>query len=91
MMMENLPFNQVDLSHNEVIREFSQDTDSGEFTWHRDREDRRVKSLVPTDWKVQLDNQLPVSLNEEIFIPMGVWHRVIKGTGDLRVKVIKLG
>ena len=65
-------------------------TDSGEFTWHRDREDRIVESIEQTDWLVQLDNELPKSLNEKIFIPMGVWHRVIKGSGDLKIKLKKL-
>ena len=78
--MQNLPFNQIEIEENEVIREFSESTDSGEFTWHRDREDRIVWSIHPTDWKVQLDNELPKSLDQEVFIPMGVWHRVIKGT-----------
>jgi hypothetical protein len=36
-----------------------------------------------------LENQLPKSLNSKIFIPMGVWHRVIKGTGDLKIVLIK--
>lgn len=84
-----LPFQETKLSDNEFIRVFSQDTDSGEFTWHRDREDRIVKSIGETDWLVQIDNELPKSLNDEIFIPMGVYHRVIKGTGDLKIKLIK--
>lgn len=86
----SLPFVETKISENEFIRVFSRDTDVGEFYWHRDREDRRVVSTKPTDWKVQLDNELPKSLNEEVFIPMGLWHRVIKGTGDLEVKVIKI-
>jgi hypothetical protein len=39
---------------------------------------------------VQLDNQLPVPLTETIFIPKEMYHRVIKGTGDLTVKIKKL-
>jgi len=85
-----LPFKETKISENEFIRVFSQETDEGEFYWHRDREDRRVVSTKPTDWMVQLDNELPKTLNEEIYIPMGMWHRVIKGTGDLEVKVIKI-
>ena len=33
-----LPFQETKLSDNEFIREFKQDTDSGEFMWHRDYE-----------------------------------------------------
>lgn len=89
MIME-LPFQEQQVSQKDFIRKFSQDTDSGEFTWHRDREDRIVEATHETDWLVQIDNQLPQSLNSEIFIPKGVYHRVIKGTGDLVIKVQKL-
>jgi hypothetical protein len=58
--------------------------------WHRDREDRIISPLAPTDWKFQMDNELPVPLEGEIFIPKGVFHRVIKGTGDLKIKLVKL-
>lgn len=85
-----LPFQEQPLGENNFIRKFSQITDSGEFTWHRDREDRIVEATHQTDWLVQIDNQLPQSLNQEVFIPKGVYHRVIKGTGDLEIKVQKL-
>jgi hypothetical protein len=85
-----LPFKEEIVSDNVFIREFKQDTDSGEFIWHRDREDRIIESIGETDWLIQIDNELPKSLNEKVFIPMGVYHRVIKGTGDLKIKLIKL-
>ena len=85
-----LPFKETKISDNTFIREFSQDTDSGEMTWHRDRESRIIESIGDTDWGIQLDNQLPIKIEGEVFIPMGVYHRLIKGTGDLKVKVIKL-
>ena len=41
-----------------------------------------------TNWKFQLDNQLPVSLYEsKLFISKGTYHRLIKGTGDLVIKI----
>lgn len=85
-----LPFEENKLEENTFIREFKQDTDSGHYMWHRDREDRIVESIDETDWTIQIDNELPKSLNVKVFIPMGVYHRVIKGTGDLRIKLIKL-
>jgi|688.fasta_scaffold934043_2 hypothetical protein len=84
-----LPFKESSLEENTFIRIFEQNSDSGDFTWHRDREDREIESIGITDWKIQLENQLPKSLNSKIFIPMGVWHRVIKGTGDLKIVLIK--
>jgi hypothetical protein len=85
----SLPFQETKLEDNTFIREFKQDTDSGEFTWHRDREDRIIESLEETDWLIQLDDELPKKIEGEVFIPMGVYHRVIKGTGDLKIKLIK--
>ena len=84
-----LPFQETKLSDNEFIRVFEQDTDSGEYSWHRDRENRIIESIGETDWMVQIDNELPKQIRGEVFIPMGVYHRVIKGTGDLKIKLIK--
>jgi hypothetical protein len=83
-----LPFQETKLSDNEFIRVFNQNTDSGEYMWHRDREDRIVESIGETDWMIQIDNELPKVISK-VFIPMGVYHRVIKGTGDLKIKLIK--
>ena len=84
-----LPFQETKISDNTFIREFSQDTDSGEIMWHRDFESRIIESIGDTDWGIQLDNQLPMKIEGEVFIPMGVYHRLIKGTGDLKIKLIK--
>ena len=72
------------------VRKFSDNVENSELVWHRDKEDRIVESVGHTDWTVQLDNQLPVPLTETIFIPKEMYHRVIKGTGDLTVKIKKL-
>ena len=84
-----LPFKEEILSDNIFIRVFSQDTESGDFMWHRDFEDRIIESIVDTDWQVQLDDELPKVIEGEVFIPMGVYHRVIKGTGDLKIRLQK--
>jgi hypothetical protein len=86
----SLPFKETKLSDNEFIREFKQDTDSGEFMWHRDREDRIIESIDKTDWLIQIDNELPKQIKGEVFIPMGIYHRLIKGTDDLKIKLKKL-
>ena len=72
-----------------VVREFSNNTPAFEFVWHRDKEDRIVEPMHDTDWKFQLDN-LPPSQFSRIFIPKGVYHRLIKGTGKLKVKMYKI-
>ena len=74
-----------------VIREFSDNTPALEFVWHRDKEDRIVQALHTTDWQFQLDNEFPQRLSEnKLFIPKETYHRLIKGTGDLKVKIFKL-
>ena len=71
------------------IRFFSKDIDEQELVWHRDLEDRIIEPLHETDWKFQYDNNTPESL-KRLFIRKGVYHRLIKGSEDLKLKVIKL-
>jgi len=78
------------LEEDFILRKFSSDIDPIELMWHRDNEDRIIESIGVTDWKVQLDNTLPVLIKGQIFIPRGVWHRAIKGTGNLKLKIYKL-
>ena len=70
-------------------RTFYQDVDNDELVWHRDREDREVQVIGETDWMFQFDDELPFQMEGKIFIPMGVYHRVIKGSGDLKLKIKK--
>lgn len=72
------------------VRKFSESVGDSELVWHRDKEDRIVESVGDTDWMIQIDNNLPKPLTERTLIPKGVYHRVIKGSGDLTVKVKKL-
>lgn len=83
-----LPFDEVDID-NKKIRIFSESTDSDEFKWHRDMEDRKVTILDGEGWSIQFDNNLPQILivGQEIIIPEGVYHRVIKGKGELKVSI----
>jgi hypothetical protein len=84
------PYNDLEVTDTHVIREFDQDIDPIELMWHRDQEDRIVESIGSTDWQIQMDNNLPVSLNNSIFISKYVWHRVIKGSNTLKLKIAKL-
>jgi len=85
----NLPFVEKFLGNNQYIREFSTKVDNRELEWHIDREDRTVEVVENTDWQFQLDNNLPQLLKETIFIPKETYHRVIKGTGNLKVRITK--
>ena len=81
------PYIDIERTDSYIIREFNENIDPIELLWHRDDEDRTVEIIGETDWKLQLDNQLPTSINSPIFIKKHEWHRVIKGTGTLRLKI----
>jgi hypothetical protein len=88
--LSKLPFNEDIKNESESIRIFKTDTKEEHLVWHRDREDRIIESLEETDWLIQIDNELPKEIRGEVFIPMGVYHRLIKGKGDLKIKLQKL-
>jgi hypothetical protein len=72
------------------IREFDPSvTESEEYVWHRDHNDRRVVILDGDGWQFQFDNELPIFINknEELFIPKMVYHRIIPGKNKLRIKI----
>ena len=72
-----------------ILREFSEDMDSRELVWHRDRKDRVVIPEQCDGWMLQLDNEPPVELekNRAIFIKAETFHRLHKGNGKLVVKI----
>jgi len=88
MMKNKLPFIQKE-HNNTKIRTFDSNVDEHELKWHRDRENRLVEVLESDNWKVQLDNELPITLEvgKSYLIPEGTYHRVIKGNGDLKVSI----
>jgi hypothetical protein len=80
---------EMPFSQDGDVRTFSQDVDPDELKWHRDEEDRTVTPLNCNDWMFQRDDQLPEPMDKEITISRGEWHRVIKGTTDLVVRIKK--
>lgn len=86
-----LPFTEI-LDDGYHIRTFKSDLTEMDLKWHFDEEDRIVVCTEDTDWMFQMDDQLPTKIvrNTPIFIPEGEYHRIIKGTGDLTVKVKKI-
>jgi hypothetical protein len=83
-----LPFDQKE-KNGIKTRLFKENINSGELKWHFDKQDRKVKVVKSNNWMLQMDNDTPKILKEgqTIFIPKGVYHRVIKGSGDLIVKI----
>jgi len=81
------PYTDLEITNKYIIREFGENIDPIELMWHRDDEDRTIEIIGETDWAIQLDDSLPTSLNDRIFIKRHEWHRVIKGTGNLTLKI----
>ena len=83
-----MPFKQKKVG-NILIREFSQSVDSLELAWHRDKKDRFVRVAKGKDWKLQIENCLPIDLLSKkiYFIPKNTYHRIIKGRTDLVVEI----
>lgn len=83
------PYRDLEVTEDYTLREFSDSVDPIELLWHRDNEDRTIEIVGETDWAIQLENKLPTSLNDRIFIPKHQWHRVVKGTEKLLLKIYK--
>ena len=83
------PYTDLEVTDSYIIREFTENIDPIELMWHRDNEDRTLEVIGETDWMIQLDNSLPILLKGNIFIPRHEWHRAIKGTGTLKLKIYK--
>ena len=84
----DLPFSQQKFE-NHLIRIFSKDVKTDELKWHFDNENRKVTILEGNDWQFQMDDDLPVILKvgDEIKIPKGIYHRIKRGSNDLKIKI----
>ncbi len=84
----DLPFSQAKFE-NYWIRVFSKDVETDELKWHFDNENRKVTILEGNDWQFQMDNDLPVTLKsgDVIKIPKGIYHRIKRGSNDLKIKI----
>lgn len=73
------------------IREFSENVDSNELVWHRDKKSRVIIPIQCEGWFFQKDNEPPEELipNVSIFIEAERYHRIIKGSGPLILKILE--
>lgn len=83
------PYNDLGLETNIMLREFQHDVDDSKLVWHRDRSDREITVLSGYNWKLQMDDNLPKELKHgRIYhIKKMVYHRLIKGSGKLLLKI----
>mgnify|MGYP000406547746 FL=1 len=84
----DFPFEQIE-KEGKLIRTFSTDVDSEELMWHQDLKDRNVTVIEGNGWLFQMENELPIKLEDakQIFIPKLAWHRVLKGNDRLIVEI----
>jgi hypothetical protein len=84
----DFPFRQY-IKEDKMIRVFTPDVPADELKWHQDLRDRKVTIVEDGGWEFQIENELPIKLSDakQISIPKFVWHRVIKGTGNLIVEI----
>ena len=84
------PYIDETISETEWIRTFDPDvTESEEYVWHRDHNDRIVTVIEGEGWKFQFDNELPYIINKGdiIQIPKMVYHRIIPSISKLRIRI----
>ena len=87
----DFPFEQY-IKEGKLVRVFTPDVSVDELKWHQDLRDRKVTVVEDGGWSFQMENFLPINLSEskEFSIPKFVWHRVIKGDGNLIVEIEEL-
>jgi hypothetical protein len=62
------PYTDIEVTDKYIIREFNENIDPIELMWHRDDEDRTIEILNETDWQLQLENCLPTSLKDPVYL-----------------------
>jgi hypothetical protein len=85
-----LPYTETQIETEIVERKFDSTVSQDELLWHRDLESRIIEPLDETDWKIQIEDELPERIRGRVFIRKEVWHRLIKGSGELVLKIVKL-
>ncbi len=85
------PYEQI-VKENKIVRSFSPEVSVDELKWHQDLNDRVVTVLEDGGWQFQMEDYLPNKLyvGQKLEIPKFVWHRVIKGNGNLIVEIEEL-
>ena len=91
-----LPFKETlvesNVMYDEVIREFSKDTNNEDLNWHRDKENRHVQVISGKEWYMQFENKLPFLMQEgfSFVINKNTWHRIInKNSSNLTLRIRK--
>jgi hypothetical protein len=73
------------------LRTFPDTVSIEELIWHRDKKNRKITVILGKGWKLQMDNEMPIDLipKRNYTIPRETFHRLLKGTGMLLLKIIE--
>jgi hypothetical protein len=73
----------------QFIRKFDKDIDDVKLIWHKDKRTRIITVIEGKEWKLQLDEFLPITLekNKQYKIPKETYHRILKGKENLILKI----
>ena len=78
----------VEGSSDSFERVFYSNIDSSELVFHRDKQDRTITACQNEGgWLLQMDNEIPKEVSSGMFIPKEIYHRLIKGEGQLTVTI----
>lgn len=85
------PYSEYEDNHLVVHRIFKHTVEDLELVWHRDHENRHVTVIEGEGWMFQQENKLPIELHpgDQIYIPKRTYHRIIKGSTDLKIRIQK--
>ena len=89
MVVMDKPYLDEKLNNWTFLRTFKHDVLSEELVWHRDEKGRYIEVLEGSGWEIQFDNGLPKRLHkgDHLFIPTKTFHRIKRGTTDLKLKI----
>ena len=87
--MSDKPYIDEKLNNWKFVRTFKHDVTTEELVWHRDENGRFIEVLEGIGWEIQFDESLPKKLikGDRFFIPAKIYHRIKRGTTDLKVKI----
>ncbi len=86
------PYTEFELGNGDRLRVFKPEVEDEELVWHRDEQNRKVMVMESGGWKLQMDNEEPITLvkDKTYDIPKMVYHRIIKGEYELVLRIKKV-
>jgi len=86
------PYKEKILNSKDRIRLFESKIPAADLVWHRDKHNRIVEVINSSGWMFQRDESIPILLEtgDVLKISANEWHRVIKGKGDLVLKITEV-